>query len=124
MQNKEIHILLVEDDAAYRTLVLSILRRAGMKCTMCINGDQAMKKLSQDKYDLIISDYLLPGPNAIELIRWARNNKIGTPALILTNFPSEELQNKIKALSHAELISKSAFDPMSMPKIIQEKIVT
>jgi DNA-binding NtrC family response regulator len=123
-QTREKSVLLIEDDAAYRTLVLSILRKAGINCIMCINTDQAMKKLTQTKFDLIISDYLLPGPNAIEFIKWARSNNIGTPVVVITNFPSEELQNKIKAINHTHLISKSTFNVLTLPKVIEEMIIS
>ncbi len=123
-RKSQIKTLIIEDDNAYRTLLLSTLRKAGIQCTLCINGDQAIKKLSQEKFDIIIADYLLPGYNGTEIVKWARDNKIGIPAIVITNFPSEELTNKIKALNRTRLVTKSNFNPLDMPKLIEEMIVS
>jgi CheY-like chemotaxis protein len=119
IQQKEKRILLVEDDANYRTVVLTILRKAGLNCTFCVDGDHAIKKLAQEKYDLIIVDYLLPGPNGIEVIQWARKHGIDTPALIITNYPSDDLDKTNKALGHTKILAKSLFTTSSIPAIVQ-----
>jgi CheY-like chemotaxis protein len=91
-QQKEKRILIIEDDHVYRTVLMSTLRKAGYNCTFCIDGDQAIKKLKQEKFDFLICDYLLPGTNGISIIRLAREQGIETPALLITNYPSELLQ--------------------------------
>jgi DNA-binding response OmpR family regulator len=118
-EQKEKRILLVEDDAAYRALVMSTLRKAGIHCTFCVTGDQAMKRLTQETFDLLIMDYLLPGPSAIDILQWARVKGINTPTLIVTNFPSDELRSKTKTLGHTHLMMKEAFSPESIPEVIQ-----
>jgi DNA-binding response OmpR family regulator len=93
-----------------------------MNCIVCIDGDHAMKKLAQEKFDLIIIDYLLPGPNAVEVLSWARKQGIETPALIITNYPSDELTEKVKSLSSAQVLAKPLFDTFSMPAIVMKTL--
>ena len=119
---KEKRILLIEDEPNYRALILTVLRKAGIHCTSCTNGDLAIKKLSQETFDLAILDYLLPGPNAIDIVRWMRTQKINTPALIITNYPSDDLTTKSKALSKTKLIPKPTFDPANIPAIVQDML--
>jgi DNA-binding response OmpR family regulator len=111
-------ILVVEDDPTYRTLVLSTLRKAGMHCSFCVDGDHALEKLSQETFDAMVVDYLLPGPNAIEIVRWARQKDIRIPALIITNYPSDELNISNQDLGDTRILPKLAFHPSSMPKIV------
>ncbi len=118
-QQKEKRILLIEDDHVHRTVVLSTLRRLGFQCTFCIDGDHAIKKLSQEKFDLLISDYLLPGTNGIEIIRLAREQGIDTPALLITNYPAEVLHVSNKGLGRTKIIAKISFNPDNMLKIVQ-----
>ena len=118
-QQKEKSVLIVEDDAAYRNLVISTLRNAGIHCAFCVTGDQAMKRLTQERFDLLIMDYLLPGPSAVDVLQWARLKGINTPTLIVTNFPSDELRSKIKDLGHTHLMTKAVFDTESIPKVIE-----
>ncbi len=119
VQQKEKRILLIEDDHVYRTVVLSTLRRLGFQCTFCIDGDHAIKKLSDEKFDLLISDYLLPGTNGIEIIRLARTKGIDIPALLITNYPAEVLHVSNKGLGRTKIISKISFNPDNMLKIVQ-----
>ena len=118
-QQKEKRILLIEDDHVYRTVLLSTLRRLGFQCTFCIDGDHAIKKLSQEKFDLLISDYLLPGINGIEIIRLARTQGIDIPALLITNYPAEVLHVSNKGLGRTKIIAKLSFHPDNMLKIVQ-----
>jgi CheY-like chemotaxis protein len=117
---KEKRILLIEDDFTYRTLILSVLRKSGFNCTFCIDGDHALKKLRQENFDLIITDYLIPGPNGIEIVRWARKQGIDIPMLVVTNYPSEVLSVSIKELGRTKIIAKTSFTVSNMVKIVQE----
>ena len=118
-QKIEKRILLVEDDHVYRTLLLSSLRNMGYNCTFCVDGNQATKTLSKEKFDLLICDYLLPGINGVEIIRLARKEGIDVPALLITNYPTEVLHVSNKALGRTKIISKISFSPANMLKIVQ-----
>jgi DNA-binding NtrC family response regulator len=119
VQQKEKRILVIEDDHVYRTLLLSTLRRMGFQCTFCIDGDQALKTLLKEKFDLLICDYLLPGTNGVEIIRLMRKQEIGIPALLITNYPTEVMHVSNKTIGHTKIISKVSFNPDNMLKIIQ-----
>ena len=121
-QKKEKRILLVEDDHVYRTLVLSSLRNLGYNCSFCVDGNQATKTLSREKYDLLICDYLLPGTNGVEIIRLAREQGIDVPALLITNYPTEVMHVSNKALGRTKIISKISFSPTNMLKIVQSML--
>jgi CheY-like chemotaxis protein len=123
-QRKEPRILLVEDDHVYRTLLLSTLRNVGYHCSFCIDGSQAIKILTREKFDLLITDYLLPGSNGIEVIRSARNQGIDVPALLITNYPTEVMNVSNKDLGRTKIISKISFNPTNMLKIIQAILTT
>jgi CheY-like chemotaxis protein len=119
---KEKRILLVEDELTYRTSILAVLRKSGFHCTFCVDGDHALKKLEQEKFDLLIVDYLIPGPNGIEIVRWARKHGINIPALVITNYPSDDLSENSKTLEHTKFLAKTLFSVSSMSKIVQEML--
>ena len=121
-QKKEKRILLVEDDHVYRTLLLSSLRNMGYTCSFCVDGNQATKTLSREKFDLLICDYLLPGTNGVEIIRVAREQGIDVPALLITNYPTEVMHVSNKALGRTKIISKTSFSPTTMLKIVQSML--
>jgi len=100
-------------------LLLSSLRNMGYNCTFCVDGTQATKTLSKEKFDLLICDYLLPGTNGVEVIRLVRKHGIDTPALLITNYPSELLHVSNKALGRTKILSKPSFNPNNILKIVQ-----
>jgi CheY-like chemotaxis protein len=118
-QQKEKRILLIEDDHVYRTVLLSALRTEGFNCTFCIDGNQAIKTLAREKFDLLITDYLLPGTNGVEIIRLAREQGIVIPALLITNYPTEVLHISNKALGRTKIISKISSNTTNMLKIVK-----
>ena len=100
-------------------MLLATLRKLGFYCTFSMDADRAIKTLSQENFDLVISDYLLPGTNGVEIIRLMRKQGIDVPALVITNYPSELLNVSNKALGRTKIISKTSFNPDNMLKIVQ-----
>lgn len=119
-KRKEKRVLLVEDEPSYRTSIMSVLRRAGIQCSFSVDGDHALKKLAQEKFDLLIIDYLIPGPNGIEVIKWARKHGIDIPALITTNYPSDELSEHAKLLGNTKVLSKPSYNMASIQKLVED----
>ena len=62
--------VLVVDDSKTELMALSdILQRQGMQVRTAENGEEAMKRLSEDKPDLILMDVVMPGQNGFQLTR-------------------------------------------------------
>jgi CheY-like chemotaxis protein len=95
------------------------LRAKGYNCSFCVDGNQAIKTLAREKFDLLITDYLLPGTNGVEIIRLAREQGINIPALLITNYPTEVLHVSNKALGRTKIISKISSNTNNMLKIVQ-----
>ena len=85
---KNIKILIAEDDA-HIALALKVVLRKAIECgitTVVSDGDQALAALNQTTYDLIISDWNMPGKTGMDLLIENRTNKEtkNTPFLMLT----------------------------------------
>lgn len=77
-------ILVVEDDAGMRTLILRALQGGGFRARGVASGDEMWAALEVAPVDLIILDIMLPGTNGIELCRALRN---GQGPVMLTKRP-------------------------------------
>jgi DNA-binding NtrC family response regulator len=100
-------ILVVEDDYVYRIFLQSVLKKAGALCTLCINAEYAKIKIASEQFDVFMLDYLLPGNNALEIIKWIREQNILTPAVIVTAYPFDEMTEKCKEEENIAIIIKS-----------------
>lgn len=77
-------ILIVDDEKPIVTLLAFNLQKAGFQTDSAYDGVEAMKKAENNDYDLIVLDLMLPKMDGIEVCKYLRQNKIGTPILMLT----------------------------------------
>ena len=67
-------ILLVEDDRAVRRYMEILLQRAGFSVVAAADGLEAMKLALSTKFDLVITDAIMPQLNGYELCRFLRRH--------------------------------------------------
>jgi two-component system response regulator ResD len=83
MENKEIKILVVDDEERIRRLLKMYLEREEYAIEEADNGDDALKMALENDYDLILLDLMLPGKDGIEVCKEIREKK-ATPIIMLT----------------------------------------
>lgn len=98
------HILLAEDDKSMREFLTLSLKKSGYEVTACEDGSEAYKTISQDgaKYDLLLTDIVMPGMDGIELSRKAQALFPNIKIMYITGFTASAAQNddaNIKLLS-------------------------
>ena len=72
------HVLMVEDNRFNQELALAILTRQGQRVTIAANGEEALKALARERFDLILMDIQMPvmdGITACRLIRRSEREK-------------------------------------------------
>src|SRR3954470_9384603 len=93
-KNSGERILVADDDATSRKLLLRILTRAGFTCSEAPDGIAALKQLHDDPPSLLLLDYDMPGMNGAEVLKQLRHdgNAIVAqiPAIMLTGHGGEE----------------------------------
>lgn len=78
-------ILIVEDEADVRDLIVLQLTREGYAAEATGNGETALNLFEKGQYDLCIVDWMMPGLNGLEVSRAIRNQiKSSIPVLMVT----------------------------------------
>lgn len=77
-------ILIVEDDRELRQLFSHVLIKNGYAVKGAANGQEALKAMESDYYDLIISDIMMPVMDGYELVSQLRDSGNTTPVLMIT----------------------------------------
>ena len=92
-------ILIVDDEAAIRDMVGITLDLAGFTSISAANAHDAHISVIDNKPDLVLLDWMLPGGSGIELARRLRRDEITTniPIIMLTAKASED--NKVQGLN-------------------------
>jgi PAS domain S-box-containing protein len=88
----EISALLIEDDTHERLAIRRALRTDVHNLFECENAEEAIRRLehSTTEFDVIISDFKLPGMDGLALLRTLRRMKCSTPFILLTGYGSEQ----------------------------------
>ena len=77
-------ILAVEDEASIAIALKDDLELEGYQVEVVGNGEKALERGRQEKFDLIILDVMLPGKDGFEVCRGLRRGGVRTPILMLT----------------------------------------
>ena len=77
-------ILIAEDDAELRQLFAHVLKKNGYDITGVDNGKKALDALTNDYYDMVISDIMMPVMDGYELVRSLREINKTIPVMMIT----------------------------------------
>lgn len=92
--NKLLKILLAEDDITSAILLKRILTKAGYTVIVANNGVEAYSHLERENFDVLLTDWMMPQMDGIELIRRIRSNFKDVPVIIMiTALVSESARN-------------------------------
>ena len=92
--NEMLKILIVEDEEPIANLIRMNLVKAGYQCETAFDGEEAANRISEQNYDLILLDIMLPKLNGYEVLEYAKSVEI--PVIFLTAMG--ETQQKVKGL--------------------------
>ena len=112
MMNK---ILVVEDDLDIQELLQNFLQESGYDITVANDGLEAINLFSDDDFDLILLDILLPKIDGFSVCEFIRK-KSQIPIIILTALNGEKEQIKGLDLQVDDYVTK----PFSMPVLVRK----
>ena len=81
-------LLVVDDDFAFRVATLALLEDHGYDVAVAGGGEEAKEKLTEQQYDCVLSDMVMPGINGIELLRHVRSSHPDVAVIMITSFAS------------------------------------
>lgn len=126
-KEKQLEILLVEDNKVNQFLGKQLLSKLNCKVTLAGDAEEALKKINTQKFDLVLMDVQLPGMNGYELTRLIRTelsaplNSI--PVIALTAYASEhEMENAFRAGMNDYLTKP--YNPSELLAVIRKNIKT
>lgn len=86
MNQKQINVLVVDDESAIREMIRFALDRADMNVRCAADGLDALGKISDERPDILLLDWMMPGISGLELTRRLRRNSqtAEIPIIMLT----------------------------------------
>jgi DNA-binding NtrC family response regulator len=105
-------VLLAEDDRVVRSTLVQFLTELEYAVTQASNGTEALKKIKEGRFDLVITDLKMPGADGLEILKSIQDDVPQTLGILVTGFGT--IQNAIQAMK------KGAFEYLLKPLNLEE----
>jgi DNA-binding NtrC family response regulator len=101
-------ILIVEDEEPIRRVLKRILadENPEFKISEAFDGNEAIEKLSRDKFDLVVCDIKMPKKDGLDVLKFANNKDIITPFIMLTGHGNIETAVEAMRIGAYDFIEK------------------
>jgi len=123
-KNKKEQILVVDDSITARSLVTNILESENYTVISAVDGIDALLKLAENHFDLVVSDVQMPRMNGFDLTKRIRSESkyANLPIILVTGLESlEDKKLGIEAGANAYII-KSNFDQNNLIEVVKRLI--
>jgi len=99
-------ILVADDEETIRAILKDELEEEGYAITTAVDGEDAIRLLRQDKFDLVLADIKMPRADGFEVLRTVKAEQPSVRVIMLTGFA--DLKNAIesKRLGADDFVSK------------------
>jgi DNA-binding response OmpR family regulator len=90
-ETREFCVLAVDDDRGIREFLDVMLTEENCRVFTAPDGAEAVKILEEERVDLLIADYMMPGMNGLELVRWCERRFPHVATVIITGHDPQTL---------------------------------
>jgi two-component system nitrogen regulation response regulator NtrX len=108
------HILIIDDDANTLASLARAFRLAGHDATVCDNAARALELAKAERFDLILSDVVMPGRDGIALLEDFKALGLASPVVMMSGQASIEMAVKATRLGASDFLEK----PISSEKLL------
>jgi len=109
-------IILAEDDESMRGFLERALTRAGYDVVSFNNGVEALERLKEEPFTMLLTDIVMPRMDGIELARRASELDPDLKIMFITGFAAVTLSNSSEAPNDARVLSK----PFHLKDLVDE----
>lgn len=113
-------ILVAEDSSTQGVLIRGILEEADFEVDLVEDGKLALKNLEGGgRYDLVLTDMVMPEMDGLQLVRAIRAHHAGTPVILMTGKGTDELAIEALEYGAAGYVPKSQINDRLVDEIAQ-----
>ena len=107
-------VLVVDDDPVVARSFDRVLSNKGYAVITAANGEEALKKIAAEEYDVVYTDIKMPGMDGVEVASRIKSSRPWLPVVIVTGYGSDENVARAKAAGVSTVLHK----PLS-PEMIE-----
>ncbi len=103
---EDARILVVDDEAVMRNLLLKILEQEGYQITLASTYDEALASLNNKQFELVLADVKMPGQNGFDLLKEIKSNWPRTAVIMMTGYGDAYTVKEALMMGADEYITK------------------
>jgi DNA-binding NtrC family response regulator len=119
MTQSPVHILVVDDERNIRNNLGMVLEAEGYKVNTASNGDDALLRVKEGRYDIVFVDIQMPKMDGLELLGYLRGLRPKMPVVMLTAYGTVSRAVEAMKLGAVDFLEKP-FDPKTIQVLCQE----
>lgn len=115
MAFEKFRILITDDDIDLRELLTEAVRNWGYEVSVAKEGDEALRKLRMERFDIVITDLMMPGMDGLALLQKIKELDKEILVIIITGYAT--IETAVKA------IESGAYDYIAKPFRLDELMI-
>ncbi|MFC1560209.1 response regulator [Candidatus Margulisiibacteriota bacterium] len=108
-------ILIVDDEISVRTILKQILDRSEFEADTASDGVEALTKLKDGSFDIVITDINMPNMDGVALLKRIKEEYTGMPVIFITAFGKDKIIIEAMKVGLNDFIEK----PFKMDAVIE-----
>ena len=100
------HILVVDDDADVRDMLVRFLKRRGYAVDSARDGEEALASVRAHDPDLMLLDIYLPKMSGLEVLYEIQDDDLNTRTIALSGIPDDQMVRSTKELGAVAFLAK------------------
>ncbi|HYK92343.1 MAG TPA: sigma 54-interacting transcriptional regulator, partial [Acidobacteriota bacterium] len=108
------HLLIVDDDTGTLASLARAFRLAGYEATICDNAGRALELVRARRFDMILSDVVMPGKDGLSLLGDLKASGMDVPVVMISGQANVEMAVRATKLGAVDFLEK----PLSTEKLL------
>jgi DNA-binding response OmpR family regulator len=121
-ESEKKRILIIEDEKPLSHALELKLTHEGYEVVATPSGQEGLDFITKEKFDLVLTDLIIPGVDGFKILETIQEKKIKTPVMVMTNLNQEEDRSRASKLGATEFFVKSNSPLSEIVENIKKKI--
>lgn len=114
-------ILLADDEEAILDQMEKALRPLGHPVDRAVNGREAMGFLSENDYDVLVTDLVMPERTGLDLVQTLRMRRVTIPIIVLSAFVTPDVRRELERYERLQIVTKP-FRPDDLAALVKRAL--
>ena len=121
IDREPVRVLVVDDEELIRALLTELFTAEGYEVTTAVDGEQALELLETERFDLVLTDLIMPGLDGVEVLQRAKRVDADRPVVVMSGHAPVERVSRLAELGADDYITKP-FDLEDVKEIVARLI--